>query len=439
MKITFIRPGLTGAKMADALEPLVFALLTALTPPDVEVVFYDDRIERIPFDEPTDLAALSVETFTARRAYAMAARYRARGVPVVLGGFHPTLCPDEAGRHATAIVIGEAEHVWPQVVQDARTGKLRPRYQGAPLENPSRISFDRRIFRDNRYPPIRLVEWGRGCAHECDFCAIQTFYQRRTSRRPIADVIAELIACHARYVLFVDDNLFAHPVELRALLEALIPLKLTWAAQISLNVARDPDLVRLLARSGCCAVLIGFESLNADNLRQMRKGWNRTFQEYDVAIQAFYAHGIMVCGTFVFGYDYDTPEAFRQCLEFVLQHKFCLAHFNPLIPYPGTALYVRLRQEGRLINDPWWLTPDFRYGQAMFQPLGMTAQELTAGCFWARTQFNALSAIVKRAMPPSANLKNWRQAYLYALANWMTRTEIHRKQGAALGDEVNLD
>ncbi len=439
MKITFIRPGLTGAKMADALEPIVFALLAGLTPPGIDVALYDDRVESIPFEEATDLVALSVETFTARRAYAIAARYRERGVPVVMGGFHPTLCPNEVAQYAASIVIGEAENVWPQVVLDAQHGRLRPRYQGTPPENPLRISFDRRIFQGKRYPPIRLVQWGRGCAHECDFCAIQTFYQRRTSRRPIADVIAELIESRARYVLFVDDNLFAHPAELRELAEAMTSLKITWATQISLNVARDPHLLHALSRSGCCAALIGFESLDPENLRQMRKSWNRSFQEYEDAIRAFYDHGIMVCGTFVFGYDYDTPDSFKYCLEFTLRHKLCLAHFNPLIPYPGTALYARLRKEARLIHDPWWLAPDFRYGQAMFHPRGMTADQLTDGCFHARTDFNAMHSILRRAIPPTANLKNWKHAWLYALTNWMTRTEIYHKQGATLGYEIDID
>lgn len=439
MKITYIRPGFTGRKMADALEPIVFALLAGLTPPDIEQALYDDRLEAIPFDEPTDLAALSVETFSARRAYAIAARYRERGVPVVLGGFHPTLCPDEAAQHATAIVIGEAESVWPQVVHDAQRGRLQPRYQGSPPAEPLRIRFDRSIFQGKRYPPIRLVQWGRGCAHACDFCAIQTFYKRRTTRRPVADVVAELTESRARFVLFVDDNLLTHADELRELLEALVPLELTWATQISLNVARNPALLRLLARSGCCAVLVGFESLNPDNLRQMGKSWNRASQEYEHAIRAFYAHGIMVCGTFVFGYDHDTPDSFKRCLDFTLRHKLCLAHFNPLIPYPGTALYERLRREGRLLYDPWWLSPEFRYGRAMFQPRGMTAQELTDGCFWARRRFNSLTGILRRAMPPAINLKTWRYAYLYALTNWMTRTEIFRKQGVRLSHETDAD
>jgi radical SAM superfamily enzyme YgiQ (UPF0313 family) len=439
MRITFIRPGLTGAKMADALEPIVFALLANLTPPDVEMTLYDDRIEAIPSEEPTDLVALSVETFTARRAYAIAARYRERDIPVVMGGFHPTLCPEEALRHTDSIVIGEAENVWAQVVQDAQDGRLQPRYQAEPPADPLHITFDRRIFQGKRYPPIRLVQWGRGCGHECDFCAIQLFYQRRTTQRPVADVVAEIERSRAKYALFVDDNLLAHPTGLRDLAEALIPLKFTWAAQISLNVARDPQLLRLLARSGCCAVLIGFESLHPDNLRQMHKSWNRSFQEYDAAIKAFYDHGIMICGTFVFGYDHDTPDSFKYCLEFTLRHKLCLAHFNPLIPYPGTALYDRLHQEGRLINNPWWLSPDFRYGQAMFHPRGMTADELTEGCFGARKDFNSINAILRRAFHFNANCKNWKHAWLYALANWISRTEIYHKQGALLGHETDLD
>ena len=133
------------------------------------------------------------------------------------------------------------------------------------------------------------------------------------------------------------------------------------------------------------------------------KSWNRFVQTYETAIKTFYDHGIMICGTFVFGYDHDTPESFERCVEFTLRWKLFLAHFNLLIPYPGTTLYARLQREGRLINDPWWLNPQFQYGQATFHPRGMTAEELTYGCFWARKQVNSLSSIVQRAIHPQAN------------------------------------
>jgi radical SAM superfamily enzyme YgiQ (UPF0313 family) len=253
------------------------------------------------------------------------------------------------------------------------------------------------------------------------------------------DVVQEVERLQTKYILFVDDNLFLSPSALKVLATALIPLHIAWGGQISVDAARDPELIRSLSQSGCVAVLIGFESLHAGNLAQMHKSWNRSIQAYETAIKTLYDHGIMICGTFVFGYDHDTPDSFKRCVEFTLRWKLFLAHFNLLIPYPGTTLYARLQQEGRLINDPWWLNPNFQYGQAAFHPRGMTAEELTRGCFWARKQFNSLFSIAQRAIHPQANIRNWTQARLYVLANLITRTEIYRKQGAVLGHETDTD
>jgi radical SAM superfamily enzyme YgiQ (UPF0313 family) len=165
------------------MEPLVFAILKGLTPPEIECRFYDERIKAIPFNEETDLVAITVETFTARRSYEIAHRYRNQGVPVVIGGYHPTLCPEEAASHADSIVLGDAEAVWPQILADARDGCLKPRYQGAatPVE---RVPFDRSIYAGIKYAPIRLVQVGRGCRFACDFCSIHAFYKRNMWQRP---------------------------------------------------------------------------------------------------------------------------------------------------------------------------------------------------------------------------------------------------------------
>src|SRR5512133_716021 len=183
---------MTTLRAADALEPLVFGILARLTPPDVELKLYDDRIEDVPYDEPTDLVALTVETFTAKRAYQIAARYRQRGVLVVMGGFHPTLLPGEVRQHADAIVTGDAEAVWPQIVADARTGALKPVYHCPPDLIHQGVIPDRRLFRSKPYGALRIVQFGRGCRFACDFCAIHAFYGRSMPRRRMADVLLEL-------------------------------------------------------------------------------------------------------------------------------------------------------------------------------------------------------------------------------------------------------
>jgi len=422
-----------AGRSSDALEPLVFALLAGLTPPDVQRVLYDERLEELPLDEDTDLVAMTVETFTARRAYQIAAHYQRRGVPVVVGGYHPTFCPDEALQYAHTVVIGDAEDSWPQVIRDARAGRLERVYRGRFVALDG-LRFDRSIFRGKRYRPVALVQYGRGCRYACDFCSIHAFYGSRLRWRPLPEVVEELRAIDRRYVFFTDDNLFNDADRFREMLDAIRPLRLRWSCQTSLDVASDPDLVRCMAASGCMTVMIGFESLDAGNLREMRKSWHQKYGPYEGLVQVFRDHGIMVYAGFVLGYDHDTTAAFDATLHFALRSKLFLANFNPLAPTPGAPLYDRLRAEGRLIHDPWWLHPDFRYGDAMFQPRQMSGEELMAGCYRARTEFNRYRNIFSRSFDFRANCRSPLHAAAFWTANLTSRREIHRKQGRPLGD-----
>jgi radical SAM superfamily enzyme YgiQ (UPF0313 family) len=434
MKITFIRPHLNNKRAADAMESLVFAILAGLTPPDVELTLFDDRIEPIPYDHPTDLVAMTVETYTARRAYQIAACFRQRGVPVVMGGYHPTLLPEEALQFADAVVIGDAEGIWPRVVQDAQTGRLQSLYWQQALPPLDGLKLERSIFQGKRYAPISLVQFGRGCRYACDFCSIHAFYGSHVRQRPVNEVAAEIESLERKFVLLVDDNLFTNVAQAEALFRALIPLNIHWACQISLDIASNTHLLDLMARSGCLIALIGFESLDERNLAQMKKKWNLKHNDYATAIQKFRDRGMMTCGTFVFGYDHDTVASFDLTLEFALRSKFCLAHFNPLTPTPGAKLYTRLQAEDRLIYDRWWLDPNFRYGQATFHPRGMTADELTGGCFRARREFNRYSAIFKRGCDLKANCHSPLHLYAFLASNLISRKEIYRKQGLRLGN-----
>jgi len=437
MKITFIRPRMSPHRAADTLEPLVFAILAALTPPDVEISFYDDRIEALPYDQPTDLVVLTVETFTARRAYHIAARFRQRRVPVVMGGYHPTLLPDEARQHADAVVTGDAENIWPIILEDARSGRLQPIYHAPAQSQLPYLLPDRRIFHGKRYLPITLIQYGRGCRFACDFCAIHAFYGARLARRPLEVIAAEIAQAGRKYVLLVDDNLFVDEAHALALCDVLAPLKVHWACQVSIDVARNGRLLDRMARSGCFAVFIGLESLNAANLQQMRKNWSLQCGDYASALQEFYRRGLMVCASFVFGYDHDTPDVFERTLDFALRSKLTLAQFNPLIPMPATPLFQRLQAEGRLIHPHWWLDEEYRYGQAFFHPKNMSAEELSATCYRMRTRFNTYPAILRRACAPQMNARSPHHLFAFLVANLVSRKEIHAKQGEALGLETD--
>jgi len=433
VKITFIRPNLYDDRSSDAMEPLCFAILKSLTPNDVRVELFDERLEPLPFDIDTDLVAMTVETYTARRAYQIADRFRRRGIPVVMGGYHPTFLPDEALEHADAVVKGDAEGVWERVVDDARAGRLQRVYESPEFPPLDGVQPDRSIFDGKSYSPIGLVQFSRGCRFNCTFCSIRAFYGNNLRQRPIEHVVEDIRRSGRRHIFLVDDNLFVDRDTAYALFEALVPLNISWSCQVSIDIARDEELVQLMRRSGCISALIGFESLNPSSLRQLKKQWNTKWQSYDDAIAVFRRAGIMLYGTFIFGCDNDSPDSFSETVAFALRNKFVLANFNPLTPTPGAPLYDELLAEGRLLHDRWWLDPEFGYGDATFEPRGMTAQELTEGCFAARRQFNTARSILSRMLDLRANGRSPFRTGVYLLANLKSRREIMRKQGRRLG------
>jgi len=401
VKITFILPGI-GKKPGELyigtwkMEPLTIAALKALTPAEVETDFFDDRLECIDYETATDAVALSVETYTAQRAYRIAAEFRQRGVKVILGGYHPTLCPEEALANADAIISGNAESVWREVITDLQAGRLQPVYTGAPTAPPVRP--DRSILGRRKYLPLSLVETGRGCTFNCEFCAIAAFYGSCYRPRRIDAIISDIENSPHRNFFLVDDNIAANPAFTRQLCREIAPLKIHWASQGSLTLAEDPALLDAMRESGCLLLLIGFESLDAGNLAQMGKGWNARLLERREMIRRIHAAGIGIYATFVFGYDSDTPASFDRAVDFSLANGFFFAAFNHLLPFPGTPLYRRLQGENRLLREHWWLDPDYRYGDVAFLPRHMSPEELSERCAQARREFFKLSSIGQRGL-----------------------------------------
>ena len=442
MRVTLVKPNLGRRgtrKYVDSgrMEPLQLGVLAGLTPPDVDVVLRDDRCEDVDADAPTDLVAITVETFTARRAYEIAEDYRRRGVPVVMGGMHPTLVPDEVADHCDAVVTGDAEAVWRDVVSDAAAGRLRPRYAGVLPAHPQSGVLPRRdLFRGKGYLPLTLLQFSRGCPHQCSYCATSVFFHRTHRHRPVGEVVEEIRAQRRRYLFFVDDNIVADHEAAKELFAALIPLKVRWVSQASLDMLRDRELMDLMVRSGCQGHVIGFESMSDASLRGMRKAVNRAAasDHYAGTVEQLRGYGLQTWAAFTLGHDADTQASIAATADFALASKFTFAAYNILMPYPATPLYDQLAADGRLLYDGrWWLHPDYRFNHAAFVPATMTPDELTAASFECRRRTNSVGAILSRLAEPRTNLANpWRFAQ-YAAYNPLFRTEVFKKQGLRLG------
>ncbi len=441
MHVTLVKPTLGRTEHDDRfvdearMEPLSLGLLAGLTPNGVDLSLFDDRIDAFDPDAPTDLVAITVETFTARRAYEIAAAYRERGVPVVMGGMHATLLPEEAAEHADAVVTGDAETVWPGVVRDAHEKRLAPRYHGACGVPQPGARPRRDLYRGKGYLPVALVQFGRGCPHGCAFCAVGAYFAHRHHARPVAEVVAEIEASGRRDLFFVDDNLVADPDAAKELLRALAPLGVRWVSQASLDHTHDPEMLRAFADSGCLGNVVGFESLDPDSLREARKGPNlHASPAYADEVAALRAHHLQTWAAFILGFDHDTVASLEATCDWAIEQRFAFAAFNVLMPYPGTALYARLAEEDRLLYDGrWWLHPDYRFNHAAFRPARMTADELTEVGWRCRRRWSSPGSILRRALDPATHLHSLERFAVYCAYNPLFRRASFKKQDMRLG------
>lgn len=356
--------------------PLTLPTLASLIPPELgakleclDEGWTDIDPERIE----ADLVGMTVITGCAPRAYELSAVLRRRGIKVVLGGPHVTLVPNDAAPHADAIVVGYAEESWPQLLRDFAAGVLKPRYDQAPgLSLAGRPLPDRSVLPRRHYLTDNVFEATRSCVHACEFCVAPAAWGRRPLQKPVEDVVADIRAKRAKKAIFVDLNLISERPYAIALFTALKPLGLQWYGLSTTLVARDPELLDLMAASGCRGLLLGLESIEPDNLKDVRKGFNKP-DNYAEVIEALHRRRISVQGCFVFGMDADTPEVCARTAELAVEIGIDLPRFAISTPFPGTPLHHRLEAEGRILTRDW-----SRYdGQhVVFQPAKMTPREL---------------------------------------------------------------
>jgi len=374
-------------------------ILAALSPPDVEISITDDLLTPIDLEKDlkeVDLVGITVLTKTALRAYEIADGYRKKGIPVVLGGIHPTALPEEAKEHADSVVMGEAEEVWPSLIEDFRIGNLKSFYRQERFTELSKIPRPRReILPRKGYFPLDVIQATRGCPFRCEFCSVRKFFGDTYRFRPIPEVVEEMKTLRHRLIMFNDDNIIGNPFYSKELLKALIPLKKKWIGQASLSGLRDAENVALLAKSGCIGLLIGFESLSKSNLIQSQKYQNDP-TEYREVIHTLHRFGITIWGSFIFGFDEDDPSIFEETVAFAIQTKLFSVVFALLTPYPETAFYQRVKEEGRLVQDQWWLLERQEESAPFFIPKKMSSEVLREGWKRAWKEFYSFPSIWKR-------------------------------------------
>ncbi len=400
--------------------PLSLLTIAGMTPPDEwDILVRDEHIESSEVEGHVDLVGIQTYISCAGRAYALAAHWRARGAKVVLGGLHPTSLPQEALQHADAICTGPAETAWPAILEDFKRGQLQGIYQGRREGSAALVPLARRDLMNPRAYLIRnTMVTSRGCPHACDFCYKSSFWgPRYYEARPIAEIERELETVEDGLVFFLDDNLLASRPHARALFDVLRGSGIVWQAAGSLDVARDPAYLDEAYEAGCRSLFVGFESIAPENMRANNKTVNATTNYLD-ACRRFHEAGIMINGSFVFGFDCDGPDIFERTVEFAIEGKILTATFHVLTPLPGTRAFERLEAEGRILHRQWEY---YDTDHAVFRPRRMTPEQLESGHKQAYREFLTCSSILRRSfgLPGTAKRLAYNLAWMKVDPLWV--------------------
>lgn len=399
-KILFVNPSISntvfGKMKMLALPPMGLGMLASMTPDEYEVEIIDENVDTLDFDNGADLVAVTATTVQAPRAYAIMKEFRQRGVKTILGGIHPSVCPDEALAYADSIAIGEGEEIWPLILKDFEKGQLSRKYTAVrfpSLENLTRIN--RKLF-SKKYL-VQSVQTSRGCPCNCSFCSVTKFNGGKYRFRPTRDVIDEIVGIQDKRLFIADDSIVGlgddcvtHALEV---FQNLKGLGKTYGSQVCITIAEHPHLLRAAADAGVNTFYIGFESIETESLKSVNKGVNMRplIKNYKETIKKFHSYGIGIIGGFILGCDGDTKDVFDRTIDFVHETGIDGCQFTIMTPFPGTRLYDQVQREGRLLYTDYpndWIK--YNAYEAVIRPRNMTVDELISG--WRRV-YDATSTI----------------------------------------------
>jgi len=401
------------------LPSLSLKLVAASTPREWDIVLADELHEEIPFDGAFDAVGITAMTHQAVRAYQVADRFRARGVPVILGGMHATVLPDEALQHADAVVIGEAEPVWARLLADLQAGKLEPRYSSIPDGETLVIPWARRdILAGKTYLTTQTLQASRGCPYDCPFCTVTPYFGRSFRYRDPEDILAEMRTFDKKLTVILDDNILGDPERARPILKGMAGLGLRWGGQANLRFAEDPEMVSLLAKSGCIGIFVGLESVDGPHSKHPKTG--SRYSQADL-IKRVRDAGIVLEASMIFGFDDHDESVFETTIRYLEECRPSIPTLHILTPYPGTALFRQFDEEGRLLHKEW---QRYDHNQVVFRPKLMTPERLYQGWLAARREVYRWPSVFSRVM-------SGKSAYFTNLAYNCLR------RGGVYGDAAN--
>jgi radical SAM superfamily enzyme YgiQ (UPF0313 family) len=402
------------------LPALSLAIIDALTPSDHSVRVINDCVEKIDYSVSYDLVGITALTSQAERAYQIASKFRQIGVKVVIGGVHASILPQEVKRHADSVVIGEAENIWEQILYDCQNEMLKPFYQDIDFPKLDRLVIPRWTHTDlslyrravGRKMPRMPIYTTRGCVHGCKFCSVTKYFGRTYRFKPVSNVLAEIDATNATSYFFVDDNIVCNPAFSEELFRALSKKKIRWFSQANTRILKAPHLIELAGEAGCTNLFIGIESFDPESLKSVNKGFNKP-SEYLELFKRLERTGIRPWASLIFGFDNDTPEKFRENIDFLTRNNIWNIILWILTPLPGTDLYTEMVEHGRITEKSW---SKYDLNHLVFKPYKMNKAELLFNFWDIYRELYSARNIFRRTLHMISTASNPVNELIYSLA-----------------------